>query len=393
MKKEFPKQDSALQYAALDGDLSVFSWEIGKGGERKFLVCSKETFWNFYKNLERKHYYEVIPSTKPCKLYFDLEFLTEHNPEKDGYKMTESLVSMVNSKLKEEFSCGSFIEDVLILESSTATKFSVHLIFQKAIFPNNVDCGVFVKHFLWSLAEEERKMFQVKEQEGSLTQFIDLSVYTRNRNFRLYLSTKLGKRAQFSVSAIDVSSAVLMEEYSEKSADDLEWRIFCNSLISNVDQTASVISLRNVVTTTSTSTTRHERLPRCPEIKSSCSSPYPEIDNFVSELVYPGRIRQWRYDGQTESLLYDIGGNRYCSNVGRQHRSNHVYFTCQLSPGVLRQGCYDQGCAGYRGPQIFLPESCLAWARLQDWQGEEEEGEGDMREEDDQFLLEGSEGY
>ena len=178
--------------------------------------------------MERKHYYEVIPSTKPCKLYFDLEFLTEHNPEKDGYLMTESLVSLVNNKLQKQLSCQSFIEDVLILESSTAKKFSVHLIFQKAIFPSNADCGAFVKHLVSSLAEEEMKMFQVKEQEGNLTRFIDLSVYSRNRNFRLYLSTKLGKTAQLSVSAIDVSSAVLLEEYSEKSQDDMEWRIFCN---------------------------------------------------------------------------------------------------------------------------------------------------------------------
>ena len=390
----------------------MFSREIGKGGERKFLVCSKETFWNFYKHLERKHYYEVIPTSKPCKLYFDLEFLIEHNPEKDGFLMTESLVRLVNNKLEKEFACLSFMEDVLILESSTAQKFSVHLIFQKAIFPSNADCGAFVKHLVSSLAEEERKMFEVKDQEGNMTHFIDLSVYSRNRNFRLYLSTKLGKTAQLSVSAIDVSSAVLLEECSEKCQDDVEWRIFCNSLITNVDQTASVISLENIDTTTTSPTRR----PKSTEtvIKSSSSSPYPEIDKFVSELVFPGRVRQWRYDGQTDSLLYDIAGNRYCSNIGRQHRSNNIFFTCHLSPGVLQQGCYDQSCAGYRGPQITLPENCLAWAQLQDWpqdgeDGEEEEGEeeeeneghmkeghmkeGHMKAEDDQFLLEGSEGY
>ena len=231
----------------------------------------------------------------------------------------------------------------------------------------------------------------MKEREGNLTQFIDLSVYSRNRNFRLYLSTKLGKTAQLSLSAMDVSSAVLLEEYSEKSQDDIEWRIFCNSLITNVDQTAPVISLQNIETI---NTVRRERLPKYtePVIKSSSScSPYPEIDNFVSELVFPGRIRQWRYESQTESLVYDIAGNRYCSNVGRQHRSNHVFFICQLSPGFLQQGCHDPSCSGYRGPQIWLPDTCLAWARLQDWTEEEEEGE--MKDEEDQWVLEGSEGY
>ena len=394
--REFCRQDEALQHASADGDLSVFAWEVGGGGQRKFIVCSKETFWSFYKKLSRKHYYEVIPWNKPCKLYFDLEFISKHNSGKDGYLMTETLVNIVNKTLQTEFSCQSFLEDVLILESSNNKKFSVHLVFQKAIFPNNGDCGAFVKHLFASLSDEDRKLFEVKDHEDNLTNFIDLSVYSRNRNFRLHLSTKFGKTSQFTVSALDVSSVALLEksgEFSKKSQDEFEWRIFSNSLITNVGTTDSLISIE-------TGSSQSIRRPRRPVVSrlSPCSSPYPELEQFVTSLVSPGWVRQWRCGPDTDSLVLDIAGTRHCGRVGREHRSNHVYFTCSLSRGVVWQGCHDHQCSGYRGPDIQIPPPVLAWADLADWDQDQDQDQDQnqdlgMKDEDDQFLLEGSDGY
>ena len=59
-----------------------------------FLVCAKETFWILYQSQEAKHFYEVIPGDTPCKLYFDLEFMTALNPSKNGHLMTERLISL-----------------------------------------------------------------------------------------------------------------------------------------------------------------------------------------------------------------------------------------------------------------------------------------------------------
>ena len=69
---------------------------MARNGERKFLVSSNETVWEFYKDLKVKNYYQVIGGNEPCKLYFDLEFLTEFNPLKDGHRISQKLIEIVN---------------------------------------------------------------------------------------------------------------------------------------------------------------------------------------------------------------------------------------------------------------------------------------------------------
>ena len=80
----------------MDQDLSVFSFEVARNGERKFLVSSNDTVWEFYKDLKVKNYNQVIGGNEPCKLYFDLEFLTEFNPLKDGHRISQKLIEIVN---------------------------------------------------------------------------------------------------------------------------------------------------------------------------------------------------------------------------------------------------------------------------------------------------------
>ena len=96
IRREFSRQDQARLFANLDQDLSVFSFEVARNGERKFLVSSNDTVWEFYKDLKVKNYYEVIGENEPCKLYFDLEFLTELNPDKDGHRISQKLIEIVN---------------------------------------------------------------------------------------------------------------------------------------------------------------------------------------------------------------------------------------------------------------------------------------------------------
>ena len=279
--KYFSKQEEAIRYSLQDDDLSVFSMEVARGGERRFLVCSKETFWTFYKRCLSKHYYEVIPKHKRCKLYFDLEFVKLFNPEKDGLQMTERLVQMVNTRLQQHFSCHSYTEDVLVLESSNEKKFSIHLIFCSAVFHNNGACGTFVRRFLRDLSEEEKRYFQVKDSDtlDSVTSFIDCSVYSKNRNFRLYLSRKFGKKAALELSTIDVLSLSALENNSWRSGpddEDLQRFIFLKSLITNTDARGSVLDLQE---DEMRETERNNNGRKVETVSTSETepSPYPEV--------------------------------------------------------------------------------------------------------------------
>lgn len=54
------------------------------------------------------------------------------------------------------------------------------------------------------------------------------------------------------------------------------------------------------------------------------------------------------YIGEGGTVTYGmIGhGSHWCSNIGRAHKSNHVYFMVDFATGGFCQKCYDPDCAG-----------------------------------------------
>ncbi|CAM9459051.1 unnamed protein product, partial [Ectocarpus sp. 8 AP-2014] len=52
-----------------------------------------------------------------------------------------------------------------------------------------------------------------------------------------------------------------------------------------------------------------------------------------------------------------VANNRWCWNIGRAHKSNHVFLVTDLSQGEVRQHCHDQECrrSGYRSNPVRLP--------------------------------------
>jgi hypothetical protein len=110
------------------------------------------------------------------------------------------------------------------LSSSTLEKFSRHLVLHipGSMFATNAHVGRFVqKHIIEPvsllmygvqdadvddvLARNLKSLF-VKLESGETGLFIDHGVYTRNRNFRLFLSSKLGKSVHLQIS--DASGCV-----------------------------------------------------------------------------------------------------------------------------------------------------------------------------------------
>lgn len=49
-------------------------------------------------------------------------------------------------------------------------------------------------------------------------------------------------------------------------------------------------------------------------------------------------------------------GSHWCENVGRAHKSNHVFFVVALAEGRYAQKCHDPECAHFRSAWMPLPE-------------------------------------
>ncbi|XP_077333425.1 DNA-directed primase/polymerase protein isoform X3 [Lithobates pipiens] len=332
----FHRQAAALQLAkTCKEDVHIFALEtvLDDVGRRLYLVTTYTEFWFYYnKNSQTlAHCYEVIPADTVCKLYFDLEFCKPANPGADGRKMVALLIEFFIRKLQEHYGLTCSADCVINLDSSTNEKFSRHLIFllPNAAFKDNIHVGV----------------------------------YTKNRNFRLYKSSKLGKNAVLELAEDNKFSCRPPKHLSA------EEHIFLSSLISNVRFTDSLKILSCASPSDRNESSRVSSggsLISGSVMNGYQVSPYPEIDQFIWSLVtregFQGGIRQWNYFALEELLVYDTTNYRWCENIGRAHKSNNVMLLVDLKRDVWYQKCHDPICRvqNFKSDCYPLPpEVCL----------------------------------
>ncbi|NXX69198.1 PRIPO protein, partial [Spizella passerina] len=182
----------------------------------------------------------------------------------------------------------------------------------------------------------------VNDKEGNKQLFVDLGkykFYTKNRNFRMYKSSKAGKNV-----ILKIAEDNKFIPNCEKDVS-LEKAYFLSSLICNCVLVAFGFT---------------------DPMEGYQASPYPEIDNFVRSLVnkdgLQGGIRQWSYFSLKELLIYDISGYRWCENIGRAHKSNNIMILVDLKNEVWYQKCHDPVCReqNFKSQSFPLPPGiCL----------------------------------
>ncbi|XP_059196932.1 DNA-directed primase/polymerase protein [Centropristis striata] len=419
--KLFPRQSLAFSFAqSCKEGVHVFALEKEKTpqGQRIFLVTSYSELWHYYRTFTQSlmHCYELIPEGAVCKLYFDLEFHKPSNKGADGKTMVSSLIQYVCDKLLDIYGIECSARHVLNLDSSTEEKFSRHLIFnlQNAAFKDNIHVGRFIHAILQpvlstaksglnvgmtSAAEnnetcpkrgdsegmptqademsesprakkrkQERKdlrFLQVKNKDGQDGLFVDLGVYTKNRNFRLYKSSKVGKNAAFTVA--DDNKFI----DKPKKGVSAEESVFLASLVCNISFTG-----QRILTSDVPETVQESETPRthCQQGQATCTdsltgcllSPHQEVDNFVLTVVKKdgihGSIRRWNYFAAEQLLVYDIANYRWCENVQRFHKSNNIMIVVDLKEEVWYQKCHDPECRNFRSSSYPLPqEICISY--------------------------------
>ncbi|XP_033071699.1 DNA-directed primase/polymerase protein isoform X4 [Trachypithecus francoisi] len=408
-----------------DVHVFALEYKVGDGQRIYLVTTYAEFWFYYKSRKNLLHCYEVIPENAVCKLYFDLEFNKPANPGAAGKNMVALLIKYVCKALRELYGVNCSAEDVLNLDSSTDEKFSRHLIFQlhDVAFKDNIHVGNFLRkilqpaldllgsedddsasettgygfpHFLEASARQGfsfNKMFTEKatgeswtlnskklERLGSAEQsspdlsflvvknnmgekhlFVDLGVYTRNRNFRLYKSSKIGKRV-----ALEVTEDNTFFPMRSKDVSD-EYQYFLSSLVSNVRFSDTLRILTCDPSENKQKGVGYFNSIGTSETIEGCQcSPYPEVDHFVLSLVnkdgIKGGIRRWNYFFPEELLVYDICKYRWCENIGRAHKSNNIMILVDLKNEVWYQKCHDPVCKAenFKSDCFPLPaEVCL----------------------------------
>ncbi|XP_058525918.1 DNA-directed primase/polymerase protein isoform X2 [Ochotona princeps] len=184
----------------------------------------------------------------------------------------------------------------------------------------------------------------VKNNMGEKHLFVDLGVYTRNRNFRLYKSSKLGKHVTLEIAEDNKFFPKQSKAVSE------EYQYFLSSLVCNVRFSDALRILTCEATQDNRKRPEHFNNTNISveTLEGFHSSPYPEVDRFVLSLVtkndIKGGIRRWSYFSSEELLVYDIFKYRWCENIRRAHKSNNIMILVDLKNEVWYQKCHDPVC-------------------------------------------------
>ncbi|XP_050449102.1 DNA-directed primase/polymerase protein-like [Cataglyphis hispanica] len=372
--QEFHRQADALtaavEYSTKKTDtLCIFAYQRPSDGSRRFVVAHPEVYWWYYKAKpqEERCSYEVIPQDSPCWLYLDLEYLVELNPLCNGSRMTRTLIDIIRVYLLTHYHLLCDRNNFLILDSTSSTKFSRHVIFtiKDMAFKDNSHVGKFIKtiyndimlylhsdiqsHGILSQFNKVDIEEMLVETNHGKKLFVDNGVYTKNRQFRIYLSTKWGKQSYLTVSADCMHNPI-------NKCREKELGIFLDSLISYFPNKQNLILLE-FFNRSDVKVQLYSKIPmQYSHEDNNQISPYPEIDRYVSSLVEPGKIRIVKYSDKTKILRYEIYGNRYCENIGRYHKSNNIYWIVDLNKKKMYQKCHDEDCSDFLSTPKSLPE-------------------------------------
>lgn len=405
--KTFRRQADAIKFAQVQGNgLMVFSFEgeaLGQGGKRNFVVTHPKMMWvhQCERNLTQRCTYEVIQENSVCKLYFDLEFMYTHNSESDGLQMTNTFIKIVCYFLLKEFGVHCSRENIVDLTSHSFAKFSRHLIFNipDVAFANNIYVGNFVnmicnqirtwaregmKETLGFKFSDVERLF-VTDTKGNKVLFCDEGVYTKNRNFRILRSTKFGKNSPLVVAQENQYVPL------KKAGESTEELLFMDSLVTTVRESPRILTFGD--DGTKRSQCQQERKGSGPGMEGFSHSPYPEIDKYIQSILGQGYIRCWFYFPQSELLVYEIANNRFCHNIGREHKSNGIMYVANLKLAVYYQKCHDPDCQDYRSNPIPLPEWTVFWKNMgedevMEWiQEPQSDTTGIWNDSDDDSLL------
>ena len=95
------------------------------------------------------------------------------------------------------------------------------------------------------------------------------------------------------------------------------------------------------------------------------SFPYPSLTKHILDnLEYisnkkGGFIRNWTCWESSSGgwkVRFEIGGNRFCLNKRREHKSNHIFVIVDLKWSCFYQKCHDIDCIHFTSQMFPLPK-------------------------------------
>lgn len=156
--------DDAVDDPMWSSEPRIFAVEKSSAGKRRYIVATLGRFLHHYWRFREpsvRHFYELIREKEPCRLYFDIEYNVKANPsitQDTNEPLMDEFITELQAEIRAVYGISIDRTNIVDLDSSTAKKFSRHLIVHLPggeLFADAVSCGLFAKNFVGRLAEEE----------------------------------------------------------------------------------------------------------------------------------------------------------------------------------------------------------------------------------------------
>jgi hypothetical protein len=297
------------------------------------------------------------------------------------------------------------------LDSTNDSKFSRHwIVHLDGLFQDAPAVGRFVKQLVGRLAEEmatgqlqdvrptlAQHLFVQTKDAAKTSYFIDLGVYTRNRLFRCWRSSKFGKTSCLEIASNNTfpfhnvppegppTTKATLQDFINANDWTRHAQALAQTLVVPLEDSEGVFIFDIPEDTTNTANGGpypRKGMVHHPSISiRTAATPLPTLDQYVLAVLatkagVPGAIRAWSMEyGRGDapiSITYQLVRNRYCQQIGRSHKSNNVYWIVEFATWTCVQGCHDPECFGRSSPMVIANEHL---APIQDeyrqWQEEE----------------------
>lgn len=334
-----PSHQGSGLVECIETGLPIFSIDTNTTGAKRFFACGYERFIEIYRQKvehgsKPPNMYEVLQYDIPTKLFFDID---AKNCDAIIFKEScEKLINHCLEKLSDLFDHKFTSNNIVVLNSSTPQKCSVHIVFQ--YFFKNMET---VKTIVELLTESI--------DNNDIKNMIDFSVYSRTRSFRLIYSSKKGKDNIFIIqgksklyNSMDVFDSLIQAKLVAHYQGP-----FVQSVYSKYHRHVFDMPMSNTPSPHNGSFANSHRLDK--------SKLPPRLLDYV-KLVGNGTVVSSK---QVGDFLYCIVKNMKCPYIKKTHRHNNQYFILNT---LTLSGWFK--CADTECPQQIYYKDNMRWLMI-----------------------------
>lgn len=331
----------------------IFAVDLNLSGQKYFLRGDRRLYIPEYQRAvkeKRAHWYEVLLENRPCPLVLDIE-----STEKTYVQSLPAIETLMKIfKIAIESQTGQ-MDEYYYLDSSSSKKASFHIV-GRVLFKNLAHVGALVRNVWCAIQSIITKEINLPDDNIDIEKLkyifdsknnwiVDDCIYTRNRLFRIPLSSKKGSaRVLRPVKSMGRQSENWYDYLVQKGVSDTvyEWRE-----MGDIDPVFTSMPARRCIRKIDDEWIM--TMARKKAYQTSCKVVNPFLLPVLNKLDDMGFMTKRDINFNSGRRSWNVNSHsKMCGIAGREHAGNHIWFEIDGLGGSVYQRCFDYNCTGFK---------------------------------------------